>query len=454
MRTTKKSLLAAVAVSAVLWASQPARAATDDDIAAIRAQIAAMKSDYEARIRQLEQKLEATQADAEAAKKAAAQSQAAAQTAQTAAQTVATRAPVENPAPAQNAFNPAISAVLNGTYGAFSRDPANAKIPGFALGDEATPGKRGFSLGESEIDVTANVDQDFLAWLAVSFDSENTASVEEAYIQSTSLPYGLTLKGGRFFSGIGYLNSRHAHEWDFVDAPLPYLAMLNKQYGDDGIQLRWLAPTDYFLEFGGELFRGDAFPAGNAARAGNGARSAFVHVGDDFNESSSWQGGLSYLGTSASNRTTGADVFDGQDNLGIASLVYKWAPGGNPVERNFVFAGEYFKRYERGTFNDASLNTNQSGWYAQGVYQFMPQWRAGLRYDQLSSSGVNGALVGTTLDNLGHTPRRESILLEYDTSEFGRFRLQYNHDSSDVQTNNEALLQYTVIIGPHGAHTF
>jgi hypothetical protein len=450
MTTTKTRLLAAVAAGALMLAVQPARAASDADIAAIRQQIANMKADYEARIQQLEDKLQQTQTDAQTAKQTAAQSQATAQAAQAAA-----NKPQETTA-SPGAFNPAISAVLNGTYGAFSQDPAKAKIPGFALGDEATPGKQGFSLGESEIDVTANVDQAFLAWLAVSFDSSNTASVEEAYIQSTSFPYGFTAKAGRFFSGIGYLNQKHAHDWDFVDAPLPYRAMLNNQFGDDGVQLRWLAPTDYFLEFGSELFRGDAYPAGNGAQGGNGAKSAFVHFGDDIGVSSSWQAGLSYLGTAAAERKTNsdADIFNGHDDLGIASLVYKWSPGGNPTQRNLSIASEYFQRHERGAFNAKGVNTDQSGWYLQSVYQFMPRWKIGARYDQLDSDGVNASLVGTALDNQGHTPQRYTGLLEYDTSEFGRFRLQYNHDQSDVKTNDEMLLQYTVIIGPHGAHVF
>jgi outer membrane murein-binding lipoprotein Lpp len=450
MTSMKAALMAAVAVGALAMAAGPARA-QQSDTAAIRQQIEAMKREYEARIRDLERRLEKTESDAQAAKQAAAQSQATADAAQASA-----NQPPPTPPAAQNAFNPAISAVLNGTYGAFSRDPDKAKIPGFALGDEATPGKRGFSLGESEIDVAANVDQAFSAWLALSFDSDNTASVEEAYIQSSSLPYGFTLKAGRFLSGIGYLNDRHAHDWDFVDAPLPYRAMLNNQYGDDGVQLRWIAPTDYFLEFGGELFRGDAFPAGNGSHAGNGARSLFVHAGDDFNESSSWLAGLSYLSTDATNRETGTlpDKFSGSDDVGIASLVYKWAPDGNPIERNLILSGEYFNRHERGTFDANSLNTNQSGWYLQSVYQFMPRWRAGLRYDELSSKSLGSEFAGTTLDNMGHTPRRETALLEYDTSEFGRFRLQYNHDQSDLQNNDEFLLQYTVIVGPHGAHRF
>ena len=45
-------------------------------------------------------------------------------------------------------------------------------------------------------------------------------------------------------------------------------------------------------------------------------------------------------------------------------------------------------------------------------------------------------------------------MLEFDTSEFGRFRLQYTYDQSDLEANNEVVFQYTIAIGPHGAHSF
>jgi hypothetical protein len=355
---------------------------------------------------------------------------------------------------AANAFNPGIAAVLNGMFGSFSHNPDDAKVPGFQLGDEALPGPRGFSLGESEVDLAANIDPYLYGWLVLSFDRENQVSVEEAFIQTTDLPWGFTARAGRFFSGIGYLNERHAHDWDFIDAPLPYRAFLNTQYGDDGVQVRWLAPTDMFLQFGAEAFRGDAFPAANAPNQGKGAFSGFVHFGDDIDESSSWLAGLSFLQTRASDRTDGIDTFSGKDNTGVASLVYKWAPNGNPVERNLIVNGEYFFGNEQGHFDGVGINQWRSGWYAQAVYQFMPRWRVGFRHDEVRSDDVPVSLAGTSIDPMGHTPNNNSVLLEYDTSEFGRFRLQFNRDDADRSTNNEFLAAYTAIFGPHGAHRF
>jgi hypothetical protein len=472
-----KPIVTFAAMAMALAAPQAAHAVSDEDFLALKKALETLQKERaadQARIRALEGRVKSAEAEARAAKAAAQQaSDKAATTGATAASAeaagAATATATAGPAPGggaggggstgtpatQNAFNPAIGVVLNGNANHFSRDPDTAKVPGFALGDDATPGTKGFSLDESEINLSANIDQALYGELTVSYPGDDTVSVEEAFIQSLSLPYGFVVKGGRFFSRIGYLNEQHAHAWDFIDAPLPYRVMLNKQYGDDGVQLRWLAPTDnLLLEFGGEWFRGRAFPA-TPTNGGKGTYTGYVRAGGDVGAENSWQAGLSYLHADAKDlESQGGDVFTGQSDIGIASLVWKWAPDGNPIERNLKLQSEFFFRHQHGLFNDASYDGNQTGWYVQGVYQFMPQWRIGARYDQLTSSDVGADLVGSVLDNQGRTPRRYSALLEHDTSEFGRFRLQYNRDQSDVDPDNAVLFQYTVTFGSHGAHQY
>jgi hypothetical protein len=448
----------------------PAFADETSDLSAIKKQIGQMQKEYNAKIGALETRLKKAELEAKTAREQAANAKTSADTAQITAQqaaqsfqTAAENAPAaEAPTPptSAGAFNPGIAAVLNGTYAGYSHDPRMQRIAGFAVGDEAELVPSGFSLGESEISFAANIDPSLAGFLDVSFNDQNQLSVEEAYIRTTDLPWGLTLKAGRFLSGIGYLNERHAHDWIFSDAPLPYRAFLNNQYGDDGVQLRWLAPTDIFLEFGAEAFRGDAFPAEGAAHGGLGTYTAFVHSCDDINESSSWLAALSYLHTRAGDRETenatltGTDHFTGTDDLGIASLVYKWSPNGNPLVNNFAATAELFYDREKGFFDGIPIDSNRNGWYAQADYQFMPQWSLGLRYAQVRGTQVPGPLAGSTLDDFGLTPKAETALLEYDSSEFGRIRLEYTHDQSGLKPNDEVLVEYTVIYGPHGAHRY
>jgi hypothetical protein len=314
--------------------------------------------------------------------------------------------------------------------------------------------------------MNANIDDKFFGNLTFSVLPDNTVSVEEAFIRTIGLQEGLTLKAGRFLSGIGYLNEQHAHVWDFVDAPLPYRAMLANQLGDDGVQVRWLAPVESFLvEFGAEGLRGDSFPAGGAANKGNGTHSFFLHIGGDAGISNSWRAGLSRLNARAVDRVTGdeadPDKFTGTSKLNIADFIWKWAPNGNSTITNFKFQAEYFQRKENGSFTSIpplgtdDVDGKQSGWYAQAVYQFMPRWRAGVRYDEVKADPVSATLAGSVLDPAGHKPTRESAMIDFSNSEFSRVRLQFNRDQSrpDV-VDNQVFLQYIMSIGAHGAHQF
>ena len=94
-----------------------------------------------------------------------------------------------------------------------SNDPDSYAIPGFALGDETGPGERGFSLGESEINISANVDDKFYgqpdrgSWRRKAvFRCRRGLRADPRSVGS-----GFTLKAGRFYSGVGYLNEQHAH---------------------------------------------------------------------------------------------------------------------------------------------------------------------------------------------------------------------------------------------------
>lgn len=453
------SRTAAAALASATLFSIPtlAHAQSAGDIAALRHDMEALRQDYEARINDLEARLAQAEADAAAARAAAEASQAGMDL--TAPDQIASAsapiAPAATGPQTQNIYNPAIAVTLNGFMTAARNDTGAETIAGFATGDEIGRPERGLSLGESEVSMSANIDPRLAGVLNFSLDNANEVSVEEAFIRTTALPGGLTVKAGRFLSGIGYLNERHAHDWSFSDAPLPYRAFLNGQLGDDGVQLRWIAPTDQYLEFGAEAYRGDSYPASGAANDGVGTYTAFLRTGADLSVSSSYLAGLSYLHASALDREThGGDVFSGDTDLGILTLVYKWAPNGNPIVRNLTLAGEYFFGSDQGVFNGMPLDQSHTGWYAQGVYQFMPNWSAGLRVAQLSSDDPGAALAGSVLDDLGHRPLDVTALLEYDTSEFGRFRLQYSRDDAGLTVNDILTMQYTVIYGPHGAHRY
>ncbi|MCB1845616.1 MAG: hypothetical protein KDI09_21780, partial [Halioglobus sp.] len=254
--------------------------AQDSDIEALRAAVAELRADYEARISELEQRLAAAEQNARQASSISSMSTPAAS------------------AGSQSAFNPAIGVIFSGSAWNFSEEPEGNTLPGFPYGGEAGPITEGLALGETEINISANVDDKFTGWLTLPVgieDGQTVIEVEEAWLETTALPAGLSLRFGRFFSGIGYLNSKHLHSWDFADQPLSYQAFLGDQYIDDGAQLRWIAPTATYLELGSEILRGDRYPASGAAHSGFGSHSLYLNVGGDVGTDSSWIAGLSYL---------------------------------------------------------------------------------------------------------------------------------------------------------------
>lgn len=385
---------------------------------------------------------------------------------------------------AENALNPAVSAILNGVYADLSQDPDNFKINGFVptMGDVAPP-LRGLSLGESELGLASNIDQDFRGTLIASISPDNNSiGVEEGYIQTLALSNGFTLKAGRFFSAVGYQNQIHAHAWDFTDAPLANKVFLGNQLSEDGVQLKWIAPTETYFDIGVEVGRGRRFPAGPEGgrnKNGFGSSNFFAHVGGDLGTSTAWETGVSYLGTSPQERTyddadsTGTPVtnsFTGNTRLWALFGILKWAPNQNPTYRNFKLQGEYFRRKEDGnlTFDTTGASqtggygSRQSGWYLQGVYQFIPMWRIGYRHDRLDAGTTSiglvdsGALAAADFPILAkYNPTRSTVMVDWSPSEFSRIRLQYARDKSRSDaTDNQVFLQYIVSMGAHGAHTF
>jgi hypothetical protein len=440
IRSTFLLLLIASCISGPCYA--------ESDTEQIRQLIAQLRIEYDSKIQQLEDRL------IQAEKKAENASQNSEDTLLKVDDLATMPAnPASNSA---TAFNPAIGVVLSGSYA--SLDVADAQIPGFITDPEAGPPAEGFAIGETELNFNASIDDKFFGNMTFAIaveDGEVETELEEAYIQSLAIPHGFTVTAGRFFSGVGYLNSFHTHTDDFSDRPLPYKVFLANQFKDDGAQLRWLAPTTQFLEIGVEILRGDSFPAAGSANNGKGAYAAFVHMGGDIGDSHSWKSGFSILNADVEDRSLEEDSlvsFTGSSDLKILDFVWKWAPLGNPSKTNLKIMGEYFWREEDGHIGTRSYKGDQEGWYLQSSYQFAREWTLGYRYDELDSD--NAGVEDTILDANGLSPSRNTLMLQWANSEFGRFRLQYIKDESNLRDDDQFVIQYMHAFGAHGGHQF
>ena len=132
-----------------------------------------------------------------------------------------------------------------------------------------------------------------------------------------------------------------------------------------------------------------------------------------------------------------------------------------------MFNAEVFHRDEDGSvdFDDgvnptvsSDYDGTQSGFYAQGIYQFMPRWRAGLRYDRLVADNAVANNPGGEFDTLADddAATRMSAMLDFSNSVFSRIRVQYNRDESRPggEADDQFVVQYVVSIGAHPAHQF
>lgn len=206
------------------------------------------------------------------------------------------------------------------------------------------------------------------------------------------------------------------------------------------------------------------------------AGTLFTHVSGTAGISHSWHIGASYLGASPKERSyedsdargmPTRNSFTGRSRTWIADFGWKWAPDGNPAVSNFKLQGEYFHRNEAGTLSCAGGNcaggisdhyqAAQSGWYLQGIYQFLPSWRIGWRHDRLSSGSQR---IGAAFDPVdlpvlsAYTPRRNTLMVDYSPGASSRIRLQFTRDESRLNVaDNQLALQYLVRLGgDHDEH--
>lgn len=450
---------ATAAIAACFTASH----ASADDMASIRAEMEAMRGAYEARMQAMEAKLREMEAQ-KAASVPAAGVQA------TEKPATAARPAGQQRAVRDNAFNPSVGVILNGQYRNFSREEGD--IAGFAVGHEGERSKEGFAVDHTELNFTANADDKFRGSVTAAIadhEGETEIELEEAFLQTlpgAPLPDGMSVKAGRAFWTFGYLNEHHGHADDFADRPLPYRVFLDGGFNDDGAEISYVLPTDFYAEIGGGAFRGDDFPFGGADGEGAGAYSGYARVGGDVGTRHSWRAGLSALtgDTGREGRESNEEMvmFNGDTNLYAADIRYVFAPTANPRDREVSFQAEYFIRDEDGTYEDTDAGTGavpfsdtSSGWYAQGVYKFLPQWRVGARYARLEAPETPAGLAGSALDAGGHDPYAATVMADYTNSEFGRLRMQYSYEEgADGAEDHQTTLQYILSLGAHAAHKY
>ncbi|HSQ74950.1 MAG TPA: hypothetical protein VLT13_05310, partial [Bacteroidota bacterium] len=398
-----------------------------------------------------------------------------------------TDTPAQGSSFSQAKFVPDISLILDCSY--LHRnisDLENAALfrPGFPESGEHDDMREGFNLNYAEITFFSVVDP-YFELFAICHLSVEHVHLEEAYWLTKRLPAGFQLKAGKFLSSFGRINELHTHYWDFADRPLVHQALFGAEgLNEIGARITWVAPIETYVMAGGEVLMGDnetSFGRAGFAQPAQGIsvsspRGPALFVG--YLESSVDIDNASVLArlSGAHGKAQSDEEFSsGSPNSQALSGNSTILGGALTVKHTFdairylSLQSEYLWRNTKGTrysldatqqAHESTLESRQSGFYAQAVTKFGLRWRAGLRMDVLQGNEV---VEDGNRSDLPTALPRYSAMLEFSPTEFSRIRLQYNVDRSRYNEVNQGLnrttvheltLQVNLAIGAHGAHAF
>src|SRR5216110_2325844 len=341
------------------------------------------------------------------------------------------------------------------------------------------PQQRGFNARNIELAFDGAVDPYFEGFANIVFkldnDNETEVEVEEAFMQTTNLPFGLQLKGGQYFAAFGRLNPQHPHVWDFADDALVNGRLL----GPDGLrgvgaQISWTLPTPWYSQLilasqNGRGSTGFSFrnPGDNGIFFDRETTDREVRGLQDFVCIPRWENSIDLSPTQV--LLAGVSGAFGSNETGANSrtqiyggdLFYKWksahAEGGFPFVKWQTEV--MYRRFEAGRGVDESFPVAETfhdwGLYSQVLWGFRKGWVAGVRGDYLQMQDSR-----FTDDPDRQSRWRISANLSWYPTEFSKLRLQYNHDFlesnfflADRQVDS-VFLQFEFILGAHGAHKF
>jgi hypothetical protein len=379
--------------------------------------------------------------------------------------------------------------ILTAVGASTERDEEIANLQGGAH----DPNRRGFTLQQAEFSFSGAVDPYFTGEAHFVLTDSST-ELEEAFLTTQSLPYGLQVEAGHFFTEFGRINPTHPHAWRWIDQPV----INSRLFGGDGLRnpgmrLGWLVPVPWFsqLHLGAQNASGEtafSFLGEGGGEAGHGHEHGEeeeeeeatgiggrplverdVHRLEDLLYLARWENAWT-LTDSLSALVGGSGLFGPnasgareQTRIYGADLVAKWRPATNFRGWPFlIWESEIMKRdFEAGKIVDeAGIVTVPEdtlydwGLYTQLLYGFRYRWAGGVRYEYATGSGES--VGGRAGDPLRDDRHRFSPLLSFQPTEFSRLRLQYNFDHAEHLDDDahSVWLGVEILYGQHPAHRY
>ena len=284
-------------------------------------------------------------------------------------------------------------------------------------------------LQEVELAFQATVDPYIRGDVFLTFTPEGV-EVEEAFLTTLSLPWGLAVKAGQIYSPFGRTSQLHRHQWTFADQPLSMQRLVGAEgLSGAGGDVSWLAPLPWFAEL---------HVAYQATRPGfaedvmqlTGVTRLIQYF--ELSDSATLGVGLSWA-------LFQAEAPAQWKNLAGADLYVKFR---DPSSRSsVVLQGEIYGRQ----LGDQAFSEARWGGYGQAVWRLDRNWEVGARYDNAPAPVAYE----------GGTQETWTALGTYYASEFFRLRLQPSLVLLPGGQNGfQGLLSFEFTIGAHAAHPF
>ncbi|HUJ09738.1 MAG TPA: hypothetical protein VL171_06905 [Verrucomicrobiae bacterium] len=342
-------------------------------------------------------------------------------------------------------------------------------------GSNATGSDRpgGFDVNQRsvELNIAAAVDPFAKGYAVINASAdpvtgEASLGVEEAALQTESLPWNLTLKAGRFFGEFGRLAYIHDHELPFVNRPLVLDQYIGGESRSDGLQLNWLVPIEHYVSL--TLGVGDQFGADSPNPNNPGDfRSAdelnfWGRLSTYFDLTPNWQAemGVSGLLNPRTNDRGGVDSFTGsggvplterERRLGGLDFSLRYVPLRDNQFRSVTWGTELLYSDNRylldpdgipGNGDEFSHSVGSLGLYSYLTWKFHRQWSTGFLFDYLQDAA-----------NEQDRTYAYSPYLTWAISHWNQLRLQYTHTDhnavSGLKDDDAVYLQWAWIIGAH-----
>jgi hypothetical protein len=332
-------------------------------------------------------------------------------------------------------FNPAIGFIID-MVGSYSRQ-----------------NQANWEFRSAEIGISGNIDP-FARGYGIINGTNDGVEVEEAWMQTTSLPYNLAVKGGRMFADFGRLSKFHDHDLPFVNRPQPLDEYVGGESQADGVETSWLVPfTSQYVNLTGGWY--NKMGAENDRVSNDKPRefSQFTYMGRAntyFNLADAHGVDLG-----VSDAYTPRVVVDENHsrNLLDVDLTYRYTPLSEAAYRGLIWGTEFLLNGENRQQNadETEANPDVAPVFARvnafGMYSYLEarltrRFYPGFMFEY--TQDLNGVQSATE----GYNP-----YLTIWASEFQRFRLQYTHLSQPGGDDDQFFLQWTTILGSH-AHTF